>query len=609
MVAGHPTARARVGPRGGSPRVERAAHSDALEARAVRPRVRVRVRAAWLRELVCSLLASGLVLVVSLTGPPALADGPAEPAAADQAFDFGDLEGSGDGGADQGFDFGDLDDGGRGEGTAEDQGFDFGDVETSAPEAPPARPFSLSLGGFLRSDWGLWAERLGPGDNPFAKARQSLDVELRFKLAPLRLQAAVHLEYDFAYLNRLDTYDGPTLDAYMWLIDSRELLAALDLGKVEITFGRLITAWGQGDMLSLLDVVSQRDNREPGLADVADIRLPALATRLGLYLGAHRLELTVVHEANFGYRSPPFGPFSPFEALMSDDARRMLGDKTLSWRDVQPRFALEDQQLFLRWGFQGQGFDLELCAASLLDQQGVIVLPEALASLPPGLLPLLCDGSALAGGGADLDAETRAALAGLSPEQLAGLVELGAATRLALRLDHRRYHVVGASGAVPWGSWLFKWELGAQIGRAFNVGDPADLATLGVAEGSTFDLMLGVTFSGLENTQIGFEMSKRTFIDEPEALVFRPDAPTFALRLLTRQLRERLTLTVVALLMGWDLEYGWLARAEATYEVTADGHIGAGLVTYHPGEALGPLSGLRSHDRGFVKLRWDFTML
>ncbi len=290
-----------------------------------------------------------------------------------------------------------------------------------------------SLDGFTRSDWGLWVERFEKGENPFAKGRQNLDLALGYKSEILRFRASGHAEYDVAYLYKRDSYNEPTLDAYEWLVDLRETFMAASFDFFDITVGWQTVVWGEADVLSLVDVASPKDLREPGLADLADLRLPVLSTRLGLFSGYHRIETMIIHEAFFGYRSPPFGPFSPLPALLmeappdAESAAEYILNYPIWYEDEQVRFSINNQQYLMRWAYKGPGIDLALYLASVLDQQGVIRSDFV--------------------------------------EIYAGILEENDANIL---LDHQRYMMVGHSGAWPFGNWLFKWELNAEIDRKFN---------------------------------------------------------------------------------------------------------------------------------------------
>ncbi len=449
------------------------------------------------------------------------------------------------------------------------------DSETGGDAYEPPPQWSFALTGFLRTDWALWVERFE--DNPFAKARQSGDLRGSFSWRWLRLILHMHAEYDFAYLVERDSYDQPTLDAYEWQVATREALAQISLGDFEITVGRQIVAWGEGDMLSALDVVNPRDMREPGQSDLDDVRLATLATRVGWFQGDHRLELMLIHESDWGYRSPPAGPFSGFKALITKDEvlAGALAGKTLSFHHLQPRFALDQQEVLLRWVYKGAGVDVGAYFASVHDRQGAPVL----------------------------DLQT------LDQAQ-----QLLAGDEVRLDLDHRRYHLLGTSGAWPHGPFLVKWELSLDVGRPIAVTGVSPLGdalpSFSVETRQVINSMLGVTWTGVQDLTIGFEVLKPYVISKPNGMLYDANAPTFALRASYLTLRERLTFSAAALFMGWYREQGWLVRADVEYAIMDGLAVRAGYVTYQPGSAaFGPFLGLDRHDRVFAQLRWDFQIL
>ena len=73
-------------------------------------------------------------------------------------------------------------------------------------------------------------------------------------------------------------------NSYEWDADVGELwvegplLPALDL-----KLGRQVVNWGRSDTLRVLDVLNPVDNREPGLLDLVDLRLPVGMAKLSYY--------------------------------------------------------------------------------------------------------------------------------------------------------------------------------------------------------------------------------------------------------------------------------------------------------------------------------------
>jgi hypothetical protein len=520
-------------------------------------------------------------LVVLLLGvTPAWASEPPLLAADgdDEAFDLGD--------DDEAFDLGDDDEAfdlGDDEAFDLDEGVGEGDLSFAEPSE-----WTYWLTGFLRSDWALWSERFE--ENPLAKGRQSLDLMTGFSWRFLKLDVAGHVEYDVAYQVEREGYDAPTIEAYEWLLNTREVQLGLSLGDFEITLGRQIVAWGEGDMLSPIDVVNPRDMREPGQSDLSDIRLPVLATRVGWFQGGHRLELMVVHESEFGYRSPPRGPYSGLEAMISSgllgdgggvDLSQMLGSAELNYEHVQPRFALDQQEVYLRWLYNGSGFDVGAYFASFLDPMGSLSI--------------------------DTDAMIAQVTASMMGQESGPLV---------LGMDHQRYHMVGVSGAHTEESVLLKWEVSVDIQRPISVLAEHDLTVFGATQrlelpstafAESFNVMMGVTWSGVQNLTLGAEFLSTILLDEPEGMLVEMSVPTLALRASYLVLDERLSLSAVLTVIG--LGQGWLARADVSYDVLDTLKLGVGYVTYQPGDAFGAFYGITSHDRLFAGLRWDFQIL
>ncbi|MDH4225257.1 MAG: hypothetical protein OEW12_06390, partial [Deltaproteobacteria bacterium] len=68
---------------------------------------------------------------------------------------------------------------------------------------------------------------------------------------------------------------------------------------MDIKFGRQIVAWGKSNFLRVVDVLNPLDNREPGMVDVVDLKLPVHMTRVDFYLGDFNLTGVAVHEILF----------------------------------------------------------------------------------------------------------------------------------------------------------------------------------------------------------------------------------------------------------------------------------------------------------------------
>ena len=141
------------------------------------------------------------------------------------------------------------------------------------------------------------------------KLRLYLQLEYQYDLTPsLRFFVDGKAFRDLAYqfLDR-EEYSEEYLKAYEQETELRETFLSTSLGpNIDVKFGRQIKVWGKADLLSVVDVLNPTDNREPGLIDIDDSRLPVTMTQIDYYTGAWNLNLVLIHEIRFG-KSPEFG--------------------------------------------------------------------------------------------------------------------------------------------------------------------------------------------------------------------------------------------------------------------------------------------------------------
>lgn len=458
----------------------------------------------------------------------------------------------------------------------------FGEVATGESELQEAAPSTgnLSLNSCFRSQEALWTERLD--SQALAKARQNLDLDLRYKMSikgllqdpiDIRLVGGAHLEYDFAYLIDTKDYDQATIDTYRSQIIGRDTYLSASYQILEVTFGRQTLNWGQGIVLSPLDVVSAKDNREPYLVDLEDMRLPVLLTRLQLSLGEHRLESVYVHESYFGLRPSPMGTFSPIRPLIESDAQieGLLAEKSLHYRDIPGRFVNRAGQFLQRWSYSGSGVDLSAYVGTLLDNQGVMTMPTA-SNL----------------GGDQIDIE----------------------------LWHPRYTTFAHTGSTPLKDVLLKWELGFDLNRSINViNENRSLLTQKIEKHSRINGLLGADYTGIDSTTIILEYQQSYLFSNPERkknsdfeTVFPEEQPKVALRAEHKMLQEQLSISAMVVVAGiWDYT-GWLGRAEAFYKLRDALTVGLGYIVYMPNDEISMLGGFKTHDRVYASLRWDFLL-
>ena len=123
-----------------------------------------------------------------------------------------------------------------------------------------------------------------------------------------------HLFYDAAYsLNGRDNYTQQMLEAYEseaeW--DSVYLRGRLAT-SLDLKLGRQIVVWGKSDNLRVTDVLNPLDQREPGMTEIEELRLPVTMAKLDYYAGDWNLSAMAIPEVRFS-KLPAYGSdFYPY---------------------------------------------------------------------------------------------------------------------------------------------------------------------------------------------------------------------------------------------------------------------------------------------------------
>jgi hypothetical protein len=108
-------------------------------------------------------------------------------------------------------------------------------------------------------------------------------------------------QYEFAYLiNGRSNFTDQVLDQYEWFGDLQEGYIAGSLHEdFDIKLGRQVVNWGRSDSLRLLDILNPLDNREPGIADIEDLRLGVAMVRGDYYCGPFSISGLFIPEVRF----------------------------------------------------------------------------------------------------------------------------------------------------------------------------------------------------------------------------------------------------------------------------------------------------------------------
>ena len=218
-----------------------------------------------------------------------------------------------------------------------------------------------------KKSWQLaGALTLGAAYNVAHKAPAPADTDYR---GLSRLRAKLNLEHDYKFddnwnshltgygyydltyqLNGRDDYSDEVLDEYESEIELGEAWLQGKLNKhTDLKLGRQIVVWGKSDNIRITELINPMDNREPGMTDIEDLRLPLAMARLDYYIGDWGITALAIPEIRFNKMTPIGSDFYPLPMAMPDEE---IPEGT--------EYGLAANGIFSGW-------DLSLYAASLYD--------------------------------------------------------------------------------------------------------------------------------------------------------------------------------------------------------------------------------------------------
>jgi hypothetical protein len=167
---------------------------------------------------------------------------------------------------------------------------------------------------------------------------------------------------------------------------------------------------------------------------------------------------------------------------------------------------------------------------------------------------------------------------------------------------HPRVSMWGAAGNLTLGNWLLKSELAYWRGlRFFN--------TAGESY-QRLDALIGMEYSGWDETTITVEGAIRHLIDFDERLASPPDFAqedenTYALRLTRNFMNETVELTLLLMIYGPLGQDGGLERMSVAYDWNDAISITAGVALYQSGDQYA-LRQIGDNDRVYLELKYSF---
>ncbi len=386
-----------------------------------------------------------------------------------------------------------------------------------------------------------------------SRYRPKLDLELELPL-PLewKLIASGQGFYDFAYaMKGRSQFTENVLEAHEYEAELTDTYVQGRLrSRLDLKLGRQIVVWGKSDNLRVTDVLNPLDNREPGLVDIEDLRLPVAMARIDYYWGASdnwNITALVIPELRFG-KDPVYGSdFFPFEEGPLSAFFNQAIEKKPSSIPANYEYALAVNGIFSGW-------DLSFYGARFFEDQ---------------YHPFLD----LSGG-------------------MAGLL---------IELRHNDLYMAGGAVNVAFGNLLLKAELAWLTGfEYYSINDKK----------SRFDFLLGLEYTGLKDTTVSLEaVNRHLFAFE----VSMGDSPNYgqedsfqgALRVSRSLFHETLEITMVASMLGERGQEGAFERFSAKYDVADALEMSGGIILYHHGDNVF-FKNIEDKDRLFLEFKYSF---
>lgn len=205
--------------------------------------------------------------------------------------------------------------------------FNLGKSDAPAPEAE-AGAARWSTRGFVKQQI-VYAPRAPDDAFPFSRDRagltqfrSTLNVSLQGRVldtGSYRVSGNGFYDLYYRYGAKDDVSDAE-YDDQVSEAEWREVFVNIEPARnLWLKFGRQIVAWGESDFTQILDVVNPRDEREFGLVDLEDARLPVWATRLSFVGDRWGSDLVLTHEFEpnrLGAEGSDYDPFIRFRPAL-----------------------------------------------------------------------------------------------------------------------------------------------------------------------------------------------------------------------------------------------------------------------------------------------------
>ncbi|MCB4759067.1 MAG: DUF1302 domain-containing protein [Sulfurovum sp.] len=180
-----------------------------------------------------------------------------------------------------------------------------GDMGTNTDEKDPS---DYGLSGEIKQQVAYLTSSKNSNRKDFSSLRKTFFLDYEYKFSnDLKLKINERYFYDWVY-DISHIYFTP--EEKYFLYSEAELFDAYLEGSVsnslDFKIGRQVVVWGRSDTIRITDVLNPIDNRQPGMVDIKDLRLPTVMVKLDYYVGNWRITPIVLLEQRFT-KDPPYG--------------------------------------------------------------------------------------------------------------------------------------------------------------------------------------------------------------------------------------------------------------------------------------------------------------
>lgn len=444
-------------------------------------------------------------------------------------------------------------------------------LETHHQPVEPESPADLSGSAVLSSAYNIRDHESYDGTDwhGLSKLRTRLNLQYDHKWSDTwQSRVSGYGFYDWAYeIQGRSRYTDEVLDDYEHEGEWQEVWVRGKLDeKVDLKAGRQVVNWGRADSLRVLDVLNPLDNREPGIADIEDLRLPVTMVKTDWFLADHwQASFILIPEARFS-KNPPRG--SDFEAAISP----LFGSSATRIKEHEPEDVADTRYAASLTG-TFSGWDVSFHAAQLWRDTPYLHVDGTINPLKQG------------------DAQKR------------------------LDFRHSDITFLGTGANLVTGSWLFKGEL-ARLGNIdYTTASTRNYMFVGdltLPDGNTekdrIDVLVGAEYFGFSDTALSLEVVNRhidDFEDSMTTFYEKRDRMETALRYTGNFMNDRLELTALGIAFGERAQEGAMTRFQAAYDIQDALVLTAGVIFYDYG-SMPPFTTIEDNDRIFAELKYSF---